>query len=80
MKLISTIIGSLIVLIIVILTPWPDFILGVANRMLVPEASGDAVYEFLVKALTVTVSYVLFPAVGGAIGFVVGYIINRKFE
>jgi hypothetical protein len=81
MKLICTIIGSLIVLIIVILTPWPDFILGVANRMLaVPEAAGDVVYEYLVKTFMVTVSYIAFPLVGGVIGFITGYIINRKFE
>ena len=80
MKLMGTIVGSLIVLVIVILTPWPDYILSVANKMLVPEASGDVVWEFLVKAFMVTVSYIVFPVVGGIIGFIVGYIINRKFE
>ena len=81
MKLMGTIVGSLIVLVIVILTPLPDFILGVANRMLaMPEAYGDDVYEFLVKAFMFTVSYVVFPAIGGVIGFITGYIINRKFE
>ena len=61
MKLMGTIVGSLIVLVVVILTPWPDFVLGVANKMLIKEASGDVVWEFLVKAFMVTVSYIVFP-------------------
>ena len=80
MKLMGTIVGSLIVLVIVILTPWPDFVLSVANKMLIREASGDVVWEFLVKAFMVTVSYIVFPVIGGVIGFITGYIINRKFE
>jgi len=80
MKLMCTVVGCLIVLVIVILTPWPDFVLGVANKMLVPEASGDVVWEFLVKAFMFTVSYVAFPVIGGVIGFITGYIINRKYD
>jgi len=80
MKLISTIVGMLIVLVIVIFSPWPEFISGVANELLaIPESTGDIVWEYLLKSFTVAVGYLLFPALGGVIGLITGYLINRRY-
>jgi hypothetical protein len=81
MKLICTVVGTLIVLIIVLLSPWPDFILRVGNNLLAnPEARGDIIWEYLIKGFVITVSYVIFPLLGGVIGFITGYIINIKLD
>jgi uncharacterized membrane protein len=81
MKLMCTIIGTLVVLIIIVFSPWPGFIQGVANELLaIPESSGDAVWEFVLKAFNIGVGYVLFPLVGGIIGLIVGYIIERRYD
>jgi uncharacterized membrane protein len=81
MKLMCTIIGLLVVLIIIVFSPWPEYIQGVANKLLaIPESSGDAVWEFLLKAFNVGVGYILFPLVGGGIGLIVGYIIERRYD
>ena len=80
MKLICTVVGMLIVLVIVILTPWPEYISGVADEMMaLPEAAGDIVWEYVLKAFTVGVGYMLFPLIGGVIGFITGYLINRRY-
>ena len=81
MKLMCVITGACIALIGTILSAWPRLVLEVANNMLaLPEAIGDDVYHTIVKVLAVVVGYVLFPIVGGAIGFVVGYILVRKLD
>ena len=81
MRLICTIVGTLIVLIAILLSPWPDFILGIGNNMLAnPQARGDVIYEYVVQGLIITVSYVIFPVIGGVAGYIAGYIINVKFD
>ena len=80
MKLICTIVGMLIVLVIVIFTPWPKFISGMAtDLMALPEAQGDVVWKYALKAFTIGVGYIAFPLIGGVIGYVTGYIINRRY-
>ncbi len=81
MKLMCTVIGALSVLIIVVFSPWPEFIQSIANELLaIPESSGDAVWEFLLNTLNIGAGYVLFPLIGGAIGLLTAYIINRRYD
>ncbi|MFC1989160.1 hypothetical protein ACFLVW_01125 [Chloroflexota bacterium] len=81
MKWICTIVGSVIVLVGIILSPWPEFILDVANEVLrVPEAADDIVFHNIVKVLAAVVTYVFFPAFGGGLGFVLGYFWERKYD
>ena len=81
MKWMSTILGSLFVLIGVVLSPWPQFILDAANNILaMPEAAGDVVFHTMVKGFAVVVAYILFPIFGGVLGFVIGYILVRKLD
>ena len=81
MKWMCTFLGSLIVLIGIILSPWPQFILGVANNILaIPEAADDFVFQNIVKVFAVVVAFVLFPAFGGVAGYVIGYILERKLD
>jgi hypothetical protein len=80
MKLIGAIVGALIVLVITILTPWPGYISGIANELMaIPESAGDIVWEYMLKAFTIGVGYMLFPLIGGCIGILAGYIINRRY-
>ena len=80
MKLISTVVGAIIVFVITILTPWPAFISGIANELLaLPEARGDAVWEALLRAFNIGVGYVVFPLLGAVIGLLVGFILERRY-
>jgi len=80
MKLIGAIVGALLVLVIVIFTPWPAFITGYANELLaIPESAGDVVWEFFLKTLAIFLGYILFPIIGACVGLLVGYIIDVKY-
>ena len=81
MKWICTIIGSLIVLAGVILSPWPKFILDVANEILiVPDAADDIIFHNIIKVLAATATYVPFSLFGGGVGYVIGYLWERKYD
>ena len=81
MRWICTIVGILIVLIGVLLSPWPQFISDVANKILaIPEAADDVVFHNVVKVSAAVVTYILFPALGGVLGYVVGSILVRKLD
>jgi hypothetical protein len=47
--------------------------------MAIPESAGDIVWEYMLKAFTIGVGYMLFPLIGGCIGILAGYIINRRY-
>ena len=80
MKLIGIVVGILLFLIIVMLSPWPAFVQGIGNTLLAdPEAIGDTVYDGVVQTFVFVISYIIFPFLGGVIGFIVGYIVNRKY-
>ncbi|MFC1847509.1 hypothetical protein ACFLW5_01680, partial [Chloroflexota bacterium] len=77
----STAVGTLIVFFVVLLSPWPQFISDLANVMLaIPEAADDAIFQNVVKVSTVLITYLPFPAFGGAIGYIVGILLVRKYE
>jgi hypothetical protein len=81
MKLLCATIGALFILIIVILSPWPEFIQDVANKLLaVPGSAGDAVWVFVLKVFNIGAGYILFPLFGGAFGLLAAYIINRRYD
>ena len=82
MKLMCTFLGILIVLLGIMLSPWPRFISGVASNfvMSIPEADDDLVFQNIIKVLTAVVAYVLVPVCGGLLGFLVGYIVERKLD
>ena len=66
----------------IIFSPWPQFILDVANNIIlaIPEAADDFVFQNIVKVSTAVVAYSLVPACGGVVGYVVGYILERKLD
>ena len=81
MKWICTVLGSLIVFYGVLFSPWPQFILDVANKILaIPEAADDIVFQNIVKVSTVVIAYILFPIFGGILGYVLGSVLARKFD
>jgi len=81
MKLMCTIVGCLIVLIVVIVSPWPHLVFDVASKIqALPEAADDVVYHTIVKVISVAVAYVLFPLLGAALGYLVGYILVRRLD
>ncbi|MFC1862126.1 hypothetical protein ACFLT4_00260 [Chloroflexota bacterium] len=81
MKLICTIVGCVIALVGTLLSPWPQFILGVVNKMLaVPAAADDVIFQNIVKVSATVATYVLFPVLGGVLGYVIGFFWERKFD
>ncbi len=81
MKWICTIMGGSVVLVGVILSPWPKFILGMANEILrVPEAADDIVFQNIIKVSVAVVTFVLFPAFGSGLGYIIGYFWERKYD
>ena len=81
MKWMSAFLGSLIVLIGIILSPWPQFIADMTNNIVlaIPEAADDFVFQNIVKVFAAVVAFVIFPSFGGIAGYVIGYILGRKF-
>ncbi|MFC2025214.1 hypothetical protein ACFLTG_02250 [Chloroflexota bacterium] len=65
----------------VLLSPWPQFISDVANKILaIPETADDIVFQKIVEVVAVGVEYILFPAFGGVLGYILGSLWTRKFD
>jgi hypothetical protein len=82
MKWIGTVLGSLIVLIGIMWSPWPQFMTDITNNIMlaVPEAADDLVFQNLFKVFATVVAFVIFPGFGGIAGYVIGYILERKYD
>ncbi|MFC2071887.1 hypothetical protein ACFLUU_04115 [Chloroflexota bacterium] len=82
MKWMGTVLGSLIVLIGIILSPWPQFITDIANSIIlaIPEAADDFVFQNIVKVFAAVVAFVIFPGFGGIAGYIIMYILERKLD
>jgi len=82
MKWMSAALGSLIIIIGTILSPWPQFVADMAGNIVlsIPEASDDLVFQNVVKVFAVVLAFVIFPSFGGIAGYVIGSILGRKFD
>ena len=74
--------GAVIVALIAeLISPWPQFILDTADRVLAdPLVANDIVLPTLVKVFFPLVAYMLFPAVAAGIGYFAGVLWERKIQ
>ena len=81
MKWVCMVMGILFCLIVELMSPWPQFILGVADKLQAdPAVASDIMLPTLVVIFSLLLAYALFPAIGAGIGYLVGLVWERKLQ
>jgi len=81
MRWMCLVIGIVIAFIAEIASPWPQFMLRKADEIAADTVvASDIVLPTLIKVAFVILAYVIFPALAAGIGYVVGFILERKVQ
>lgn len=79
MKWICSLIGSLVGIIGEVISPWPAFITDTARTMSNnPVISDDPIARTLITMVGFIVAYIIFPSLGFGLGYLSGWILQRR--